>query len=300
MRATRPELPRCRVLVLALGVVCAADASSRAAADVVHLANGRSLEGIVVEEGEGEVRLRLPFGEIDLPRSSVDRIERQVSDFEAYLTRKERLGHEVSDAPAWLALAEWAHSHGIEHCGREAARVAADLAPELPALAPLMQTFGYGFDEEHGEWLPLDDLMRRRGFIFSRGRWVSPAEALRALEERETAWRERQERDRRDRLARAIEMMALAQLLQVEESRLQREQAAAWQPYGLPFYGYPLVSWPGLGPQPRGHPARASVGRSAPMLGHERELVSRPPPGCRIPIPSRHNRGGLERTPVHD
>jgi len=162
-----------------------------------------------------------------------------------------------------------------------------------------MRAFDYGFDDMRGEWLPIDDLMRRRGYVLIGGRWISPEEALRAEQDREAAWREQQERDRRDRLARAMEMMALAQMVQAEESRLQREQAVG-QPYGLPVYGYPIVTWPGYWPRPphgsRPHPAG---GRLEAMREHQREIIARPP-GSWIPVTSRHNRGGLQRASEHD
>lgn len=234
-------------------------------ADVVYLKNGRSMEGIVLEESADQVMIKLAYGEIGLPRSSILRIERGESALAEYLARREALVHGGASATEWLALARWADDNGLDHSSREASLVAARLEPGLEGLAPLMQGYGYAFDPDLAVWMPYDELMRRQGYVRSGGRWLSPAEAMaeqRALEESE---RNRQEQLRQDRLARAVEMMALARIVEAEENR-RRLEAAPTYPVGLPLYGgYPILvppgRWPGSPPvKPRpphskpGHP----------------------------------------------
>jgi len=272
-------------------------------ADVVHLTNGRTMEGVVREESPERVLLRLPFGEIGLPRSSVSRIERGRSALEEYLERRVELEQGWGKATEWLELARWAQREGLDHNAREATLIAARLDPGLPGLVPLMTAMGYEYEENLAVWMPHDELMRRRGYVLSDGRWLSPSQAVALHREQEAADVRELERRRQDRLARAMGMMVLTQMAQAEEDRRLRQEASA-QPYGLPIWGgYPVVAAPGYWPRPplrpelhrRGHNDGQRHADSGRRDSYREGIVSRPP-GSLIPVTSaKSHHGGFQK-----
>lgn len=271
-------------------------------ADVVHLTNGRTMEGVVLEESAEQVRLRLPFGEIGLPAASVSVIERGPSALEEYLQRRRALRKDQGTAVHWLELAQWAYSQGLDHNAREATMVAARLDPGLPGLRPLMTALGYEYEPNLAVWLSHDETMRRRGYVQSQGRWLSPAEAEIARRYQEEAAARELERRRRDRVARALEMIALNQMVQAEEDRRLREEAVASQ--GMPIWGgYPVWSAPGYWPRPPLRPVphprhplvESGLHHTRNRDSHNQAIVRRPP-GSLIPVatPARGHSGSFQ------
>lgn len=276
-----------------------------ARADIVHLKNGRAMEGMILEESPEQVVLRLPFGEIGFPRASVLRIDRGTSTFEEYLNLRLELQRQDGTASEWLELARWAEQEGLDHSAREATLVAARLDPGLSGLVPAMTALGYEYEENLAVWLPYDEIMRRRGYVLSNGRWLSPSQAMAFQRAQEAAVAGELERRRQERLARAMEMLVLTQLAQAEESRRLREEASAF-PYGLPLWGgYPVVAAPGYWPRPplrpeprrRGHESEARHTNSGARKSY-RDAIVRRPPGSLIPVsPGESHHGSLQRPP---
>jgi len=253
-------------------------------ADVIHLKNGRSMEGIVLEESTDQVMIKLAYGEIGLPRSSILEIERGESALAEYLERREALVQRDAFAAEWVALARWADENGLDHSSKESALVAARLDPGVEGLAPLMRGYGYVFDPELAVWLTYDESMRRKGYVQSGDRWLSPAEAMAERRARDESERQRLEQQRQDRLARAVEMMALARVAEAEENRRRLEETPTY-PVGLPLYGgYPIVVPPGHQPWPPDRP-KPSHGKPDPRPPVE-------PPGA-----ERANHGGIQKAP---
>jgi hypothetical protein len=286
-----------------LGLLLLISFAASSAADVVYLVNGRSIEGIVREESADQVVIQLAFGEIGLPRSSILEIERSRSALAEFLERRDELLASGRSAAAWLALARWADGRGLDHSCREATLMAARLDPGLDGLHPLMQRFGYAFDQELAIWLPYEEWMASRGYVRSGDRWLSPAEAVAHRQALEESARQRQEQLHRDRLARAVEMIALARIAEAEENR-QRLDAMRRYPVGLPVYGsYPILVRPGHvprfpsrpGPLPAkpGHPPEVAPHDSRQT--HQGRIISRAP-GSWIPVspgPAQH--GGVQK-----
>jgi hypothetical protein len=214
-----------------------------ALADVVYLVNGRSFEGVLAEEVDSQVYIRMPGGELRLPKSQVERVEKGESSFAEYLRRKGSL-RRGADARGWLALAEWARARGLQHGTREAALRAAEVDPELAGLGPILRGLGYVHDQELGRWIPYSDSMRRRGFVQVGGQWLSREE----MAERQ---RLRDEEAQRRAVREATEAAAAASRAQraLVELTLYREalrESAPPPPY--PYYaGTPVVVWPGYG-----------------------------------------------------
>lgn len=109
-----------RTLVIAFGILGLLAGPS--SADVVHLTNGRRIEGKVVEERRGAVHLEVPGGRVVLPANSVARIERRETPQEEFGDRAR--GTDMTDPAAVEALAAWASGRGLS-----------DQAEHLRALA---------------------------------------------------------------------------------------------------------------------------------------------------------------------
>lgn len=211
-----------------------------ARADDVFLHNGNAFEGvIVVAESDEQVRIRLAYGEMTLPRSWIARIDRERSPLAEYLDRRRTL-HSRADIGVtdWIGLARWARGRELEHGYKEALLEASRIDPRYSALSPLLRGIGYVFEE-------------------STGLWVSAVELRRAEEVREARRQAAEERARRadaggddgrrtteETLSRAIEVLALAEL--ERETRTSRREArgeSTFQPvriggYAGPYYPY--------------------------------------------------------------
>lgn len=269
------------VVLLAAGLVPAPPA----AADDVHLTNGRSFEGVVARIEGDRVAIRLHQGVIRLPRSRVARIVYETSPLETYLDRKRALTS-ARDATAedWLELALWARRSGLATAYSEAARLAAALDPGVDGLAPVMRDLGFEREGAGGSWFTRDELMRRRGMVRWNGDWVTPAERA-ALREREESERRRLAEVRREATEAAV-LAELATAIRLDaEAERAREQGLAYAP-GL-RYGIGPTIWAAPGffvpVQRQAPPADPVVDAPAPDPGGD--APDRGPP------PGRTNRG---------
>jgi hypothetical protein len=233
-----------------LGLLLTAGAVS---ADDVYLQNGRKFEGVIAEVTDTQVRIRMQSGVVSLPKSQVLRVESKDSDLSGYLRRKDELRRDANTrAEDWLELARWAKSQGMEQGAREAALLAADLDPGLDGLAPLLRGYKYTYDDQLGHWISYEDSMRRRGFVYTGGAWVSReelAERERQRQESEAQLARMREAARAERAARQTEMLLATQTALLAETLRDREQ----QDYGFPYapyygYGWPVVGVPGFLP----------------------------------------------------
>ena len=240
-----------------------------ASADDVFLKNGRKFEGVIAETTDTQVRIRMQGGVVSLPKSQVLRVESKDSDLSGYLRRKEAL-RKSPDARAadWLELARWAKAQGLDQGAREAALVAADLDPKLEGLSPLLRGYKYTLDDQAGRWISYEESMRRRGFVFTQGAWISReelAERQRLSQEAEAQAARMRETYRAERAARQTEMLLATQTALLEESVRDRRQEQAYvSPYAP--YGWPVVVIPGFFP-PRCH--HGDCGNNPPPGGGE-------------------------------
>ena len=233
-----------------------------AVADDVHLKNGRKFEGVIAEVTETQVRIRLQGGVLSLPKSQVLRVEKGDSPLADYLQREEALRRGADTrAEDWLDLARWARTQGLEQGAREAALAAADLDPKLAGLEPILRSFRFSYDQQLGRWISYEESMRRRGFVFAGGVWMSREEiAARDREREEEAARRRAafENARAERTARQTELLLATQTALLEETLRDRQSGPPWlSPYAP--YGWPVVVVPGSFSRPchscgdRGH-----------------------------------------------
>lgn len=198
---------------------CGAFLAAGSGADTVHLANGNRLDGIVVDDSADRVRLQLPFGEIELPSSAVDRIERSATPLAEFLQRKERLVVGHGSASDWVRLGHWAWQQGLRHNALEAARRAAAEDVETPGLRGLMSDLGMVFDRSVERWVEEEEYLQMRGFEWQEGRWIDVATKQRLEAEAERSSRLEMRMQQRERWTRAIEALAIAQLMEAEQRR---------------------------------------------------------------------------------
>jgi hypothetical protein len=224
-----------------------------AAADDVFLNNGNSFEGVIAEVTATQVRIRMPGGELSLPRSAVARVEKGEAPFAEFLAREKALRRDPDATAAdWVELARWAKAQGLSTATREAALQAARLDPQLEGLGPLLRGLGYVYDRELGQWIPYAESMRRRGFVEYAGAWITRAEHDERLRARE---REEQERlSRRAVVREAARAARTDRLLDLAEVQLARELLEP-RPVvvALPVaVGWPILVLPGVFPPPHG------------------------------------------------
>jgi hypothetical protein len=239
---------------LLLGLLLTAGAAS---ADDVYLQNGRKFEGVIAETTDTQVRIRMQGGVVSLPKSQVLRVESKDSDLSGYLRRKEALRRNAGTrAEDWLELARWAKAQGLDQGAREAALLAADLDPKLEGVTPLLRGYKYTFDEQLGRWISYEESMRRRGFLYTGGAWISReelAERERLRQEAEAQSARIREAARAERAARQTEMLLATQTALLEETIRDRQRETAYaSPYAPYTYGWPVVVVPGFFP-PRCH-----------------------------------------------
>lgn len=211
-----PALSLLALSVLVLGAI------APAAADTVHLRNGRAYEGVIAERTVEGVRIQLAFGHLVLPADQVVAVEKSDSPLAAYLSRKADLAARPGTSPAqWLALARWAKANDLAQGVREAATLAAELDPRLPGLDPLLRPFGLVFDEAAGRWLPFEEAMARRGLVRFEGEWITVAEQRLRLAERQ------RERALAAEEATSRRLAAVAAAMLAREEREARREAEA-------------------------------------------------------------------------
>jgi hypothetical protein len=187
---------------------------------------------------------------MSLPREAVAGIESGTSELTRFEERWETLARAEAPAEEWLDLARWARGAGLDHGAARAAVRASVLDPTVEGLAPLLAGLGFVQDETSGAWLPLDEMMARRGWVRRGSDWIPPeqAAALRAAMEDEEA--RRLVAVREERMLRAMELLALTRIA---------EQTAPPPQVGLPLY--PVVVLPGH----HGHHGHHGHGGASPI-----------------------------------
>ncbi len=205
------RIGRFAAALMAAGVVAAAPA----AADVVRLKNGQSLEGDVIEEG-GQVKIRSAGGTIGFPADIVLRIERGDSLERQAAKRLQAMAPNDVDGRVELALE--LKQAGASTLAQRILESVLDLDPDHPTARRAL-----GYVRCGDEWATDEECHHLQGEALYQGRWVGSEEraALEAL----------------DHERRANELQRLRSELQLESARLQADRAAAAMSYG--DYGYP-------------------------------------------------------------
>lgn len=194
-----------------------------ALADVVHMADGRRLEGAVSVEG-GRVVVRQRWGEVRVERAEVDRIEETDDPWDQLSRLQKELGQGTAEER--YRLGEWARTQGFKAESQQAFLDVLRVDPDHPGARAAL---GYVLHE--GRWVTAADRNRALGLVEHQGQWVTPDEkAKRLAEGREARAKERQAREdaRAEReQAKAAEKARKDQEREDErQARLERRRAA--------------------------------------------------------------------------
>ncbi|MGQ0613874.1 MAG: hypothetical protein ACT4PV_09075 [Planctomycetaceae bacterium] len=140
--------------------------ATMAAADVVHLKDGRTLEGVAVQEGD-TVTLVDRDRKYQLKADEVVRVESKPSFMHDYLERLERLP--TDDAEAIFEFGRWLDANDWPSRARLAYEEVIDLDGDHRGAR---RALGYRLYE--GAWLSPEEIHRRNGLVEYEGRWYSP------------------------------------------------------------------------------------------------------------------------------
>lgn len=210
----RPHtLPKFLALPVAL-VALLWGTPSRATADVLHLAGGGRLDGILVEESATRLTLEVSTGRVTIPRNRVLTIERTESALATFRARLATTPPASVDALA--ALGRFADANGLAAESRSAWTRVLLLDPSNAEAHGALGHVVVG-----GTWMERDEAYRAKGLIPFEGRWVTPAEQDAVLRERERQL-ERERRATEDRRVQEARREA-----REAEDRARRAEAEA-------------------------------------------------------------------------
>ena len=191
------------ISTLALGVM-----SAPAFADLVHLKNGRVIEGKVRREN-GRIYIQQPDGTIIISADKVDHIEEKESILDVYENKLKDIDAKGPDAGKQFAeLGKWCQDKGMSNQATECytRSIGADPNNDLA-------NGGLGRVKYSGKWMTLDEANLARGMVKHGDTWVSP-EAKQDLVKLDSA-KELQEKN--------LEL----ERMKVEVARLEAEKAVA-------------------------------------------------------------------------
>ncbi len=120
-----------------------------ASADVIHLSDGRKLEGEIVKETEDSIILKMQYGTLTIERDEIQEIERRVTPWQEYARKAALLAN--SDAKGHFELALWCKEKGLRK------EMTAELKKVIAALP----------DHEEARKL--------LGYVKSADKWVKPS-----------------------------------------------------------------------------------------------------------------------------
>lgn len=147
--------------------------------DVVHLKDGRKVEGTVVEQTDQKVVVQTKFGVNEFKASDVARVEKKATPEEEFKARREAAD---GDAAKLYELYLWAKAQGLKS---EPSRVLRDVIKVDPEHENARKLLGY--EKYEGEWLTEKELEKRKaeaerkdkeakGLVLYKGEWIEPAE----------------------------------------------------------------------------------------------------------------------------
>jgi len=163
-----------------------------ASADVLHLTDGKTLEGLVTDEGSRYTVVDRDAKYV-VPKSRVESVESKKSFMDEYEERLAALP--VDDPEAIFEFGRWLEDHEWPTRARRAYEEVLVLDPEHRGARRAL-----GFKLFEGEWVGPDELNRRNGLVqWDDGRWYTPhdlAELKASIERDEklrAAWQQQRE-----------------------------------------------------------------------------------------------------------
>ncbi|MCH9651152.1 MAG: hypothetical protein K0U98_23210 [Deltaproteobacteria bacterium] len=195
--------------------------ASTAAADVLWLKNGRSLEGKVRTLPDGKIEIQQSFGSFSFSPDQIERVESAITLEEVVDQALETLAPE--DAAGLFELAQWTQEQNAHTLSRDLMKAVLDIDPEhAEAHAAL------GHRHFQGQWVEEEDYRELRGEVLFRGEWV-PREEKASILAMEGA-----------RSDRAHQQAYREAQLEIQAERLRRESRPQPPRYGPHSHGYPI------------------------------------------------------------
>jgi len=151
-----------------------------ARADVVVLKDGRSVEGTVISDKDGVLKIQTEFGPLEFPRADVVSIEKGKTRAQDFADREAA----AKTAEDFYQLGAWAQKRKMTKDAKRCMQKALDLDPKHAGAHAF-----FGHVEYKGEWLTPEqrDLRQKsdeeaamlaRGLVRFQDRWVTPDEKL--------------------------------------------------------------------------------------------------------------------------
>jgi hypothetical protein len=192
--------------------------------DEVFLRSGGRLVGDIVRRDSRQVVLDVDIGHVTVPAGEVAHIVPGLRTPQAvYRDRAAALSPD--DADGWLSLALWARAAHLSRPARDAFLRVVQIDPDNAAAHQ-----GLGHVRLADHWMSADDAQRARGFVRYDGRWMTPAERDRRVQEDETRAeheRERRERERSEARTRETESRLRELEARVKEAEARAREAEA-------------------------------------------------------------------------
>lgn len=208
-----------------------------AAGDDVILKGGGKVSGRILSKTDTAVEVDVGAGVVEVPMTSVVRIDQKRSSLDDYYERAQALA--ADDAAGWLQLGKWASSQGL---GTQARTAFENVIAIDPGNVEANQALGRVLMD--GRWVTEEESYRARGYVQFESEWMTPAEQQAILQQRDAeqqaeAARLDAERRVQDAEARAAEAEARAR-----EAEAAMPGNAGYPMYWGNYWGYGPPVWP--------------------------------------------------------
>ena len=151
-----------------------------ASADIVHLKNGKKIEGEVISNSGGKVVVKTKFGTTELKEADIERIEERANPKEEYKKRLEAVAD--GDVDALMELYAWAKGEELKRESTEVLRKVIKADPDHENARRLL-----GYVQYDGKWMTKKaaekaeakaeaERMKAQGLVQYKGEWMTPEE----------------------------------------------------------------------------------------------------------------------------
>jgi len=153
-------------------------AVNAAVADTVIFKDGRKLEGKIIKETETSVKLKVKYGEVDIPKSRIGEIKRGPTVLDEYEKKAASL---EDSAKAHFELGKWCREKELDQEAKKHFRRALELDR---TYSPAGEALGY--EEVEGKWLSPEEAKKARGLVKFEGKWIEKEKHEQILAERDS------------------------------------------------------------------------------------------------------------------
>ncbi|MFH1421308.1 MAG: DUF1570 domain-containing protein [Planctomycetota bacterium] len=154
-------------LLFLLIILLVIAASSVSLAETIYMKNGRKIEGQVIKETMDKLIVKTKFGEVELDKMEIDRIDREKSPVELYEEKAKKCG----TADEHYKLAVWCKENSLEREMNKEFEKVIELSPDHENARKEL-----GYQKHEGKWLTEDEIMESKGLIKWQGTWIPEEE----------------------------------------------------------------------------------------------------------------------------